>query len=815
MAQATPTIVDNTQKSNSTNSGGPYVGTIMNNIDPTCMGRVQVWIPELSSVPPTDSSGWITVSYVTPFYGTTNLKPSNAADVTTTTQSYGMWFVPPDIGVQVLVIFANQDLAKGFWFACVPKQLMNHMIPGIAQRNSTTTDGPDKNPITEYNKATIGTYNRQQEVYSDPEKAPPHLVQAAILEQQGLANDEARGPTTSSVRREIPTSVFGISTPGRVVSRLAPDPSYGAVEYLTVTGRTGGHQFVMDDGDLLGRNQGIRIRSSSGGMVLINDTIGSVYVINQNGSAWVELTANGRIDVYGKGSVSVHTEKDLNLTANNDVNILATRNFNVVAASINTEAVDQRHYGKAKFYTRSPDTMMESDTLTLIAKPNAGGGKATSAYGSGLTVQAQNGTMQFVDEYKTTAGKEITFETKTSFQVNATGLITLKSGGKLELDAAGGIWEAAKAGSGTIASFSQKVDDDFTGGDDDGDVHPVTGWTSSKNWYEGASTTVTALSKDDRTTKIVDIPKPFDSGIQQSHVPITPQHEPWPEHEISVNSSVAQAPEGTATGDSTQSNGAGVSFPADTTDIVSGSKNFALSETLANFLGEMKINFDSYREDVGSTASRGRYSTFPNGDPLINPNGYIGRYQLGMSALMKLGVTTTDTQSKTEATNSGNWTPTTAEILVTRFGGSAIFSVPDTPQKGPGSANGFLLDNALQDKCLLALTYSNYLALKAIGIITGSAEETAAERAGWLKVVMFMGLGARSGFAKFTPTMQLSANDIKTLTTDSKNLGNGAIGLYVTWKVLKKAPTYHNYKDVSGKTAYDYYLQGSRTQTGV
>lgn len=812
MTQAGPFFNDRTKKSNSLSNPGPYVATIMNNLDPTCMGRIQVWIPELSSMPAPDQSGWITVSYATPFYGVTNLTAKSSADITSTSQSYGMWFVPPDIGVQVLVMFANLDLARGFWFACVPSQLLNHMIPGIAQRSATNTASPDRDPITEYNKKTVGSFTKQAEVFSDPTKAPPHLIQTAILEQQGLAQDEARGPTTSTVRREAPSSVFGISTPGRILTRAAPTPEAGSTEFLTVTGRTGGHQFVMDDGDALGQNQGIRIRSSSGGMVLINDTIGSVYVINQNGSAWVEMTANGRIDVYGKGSVSVHSEKDLNLTANNDVNILATKNFNVVAANINTEAVEQRHYAKAKFYQRSPDMMMESDSLTLIAKPKSGGGETTSAYGSGLTVQAQQGSMEFDTLFKMSAGDNITFKTNTKFQVHAQGVITLKSDGKLELDAIGGMWEAAKAGTGTIASFTQKVDDDFTGGDNDGDVHPVTGWTASKNWYEGDSTPIEFAPVVPRTTGVVDIPKPFNSGIQQSHVPITPQHEPWTDHEISVSTSASSAPTGTKTGDALFSNGAGVAFPADTTNIVSGSKAFALSETLAQFMSDMAINFDTYREDVAATSSRGRYSTMPNGDPMINPNGYIGRYQLGMSLLKGLGVTTSDSQSKDAVLTASNWTPSTQELLCPRFGNAAIFSPPSTPQLGAGSANNFLLDTALQDKCLIASTYSNYLSLKALGIITGAADETNADRAGWLKAVMFMGLGNKQGFSKFAPGMQLTAEDVRKLTTDSNNLGNGAIGLYVHWKILKKSPAAHVFKDASGTTAYGYFAQGSKTQ---
>jgi hypothetical protein len=126
--------------------------------------------------------------------------------------------------------------------------------------------------------------------------------------------------------------------------------------------------------------------------------------------------------------------------------------------------------------------------------------------------------------------------------------------------------------------------------------------------------------------------------------------------------------------------------------------------------------------------------------------------------------------------------------------------------------DGFLLDTALQDKCLIALSYSNYLALKSVGIITGA--ETAAERAGWMKAVMFMGLGSKQGFAKLDANMQLSAENARKLTTDSTGLGNGAIGLFTAWKILKRSPDTHNFRDSSGASAYTYYTQGSKTQSG-
>mgnify|MGYP004173768169 CR=1 FL=1 len=55
----------------------------------------------------------------------------------------------------------------------------------------------------------------------DPSESNQPILLASLSEEdtkllidQGLANDNVRGNTTSSARRESPSQVFGISTPG-------------------------------------------------------------------------------------------------------------------------------------------------------------------------------------------------------------------------------------------------------------------------------------------------------------------------------------------------------------------------------------------------------------------------------------------------------------------------------------------------------------------------------------------------------------------------------------------------------------------------
>ena len=116
---------------------GPYIGIVKNNVDPTRQGRLDVWIKELSGE---ETGPYITVSYASPFFGSTIGKPGvdDPNSFGTESQTYGFWAVPPDLENQVLLIFVNGDTSRGYWFACINNAQTNHMVPGIARPSGTT-----------------------------------------------------------------------------------------------------------------------------------------------------------------------------------------------------------------------------------------------------------------------------------------------------------------------------------------------------------------------------------------------------------------------------------------------------------------------------------------------------------------------------------------------------------------------------------------------------------------------------------------------------------------------------------------------------
>jgi hypothetical protein len=313
----------------------PYIGIVKNNLDPTRSGRLQVWIPDLGGVED-DQLNWRTVSYSSPYMGyTTNENIADKADAfESVSHSYGMWMVPPDLGVHVIVLFMAGDPLRGYWISCVNPNLSHHMIPGLAGSPNAIGNKGAPAPVVEFNENV--RENVTNPAFYNLTK-PIHKIQAEILKVQGLDQDPIRGAISSSSQRETPSHVFGISTPGRALNDPADDLNYITKlnsdtlppEYYKVKSRKGGHTFVMDDGATLGQDQLVRLRTAKGHQILMHDSANTLYIAHADGTSWIELTGDGRVNVYSQGAFSVRSESDINLHSDKNININAANNINL------------------------------------------------------------------------------------------------------------------------------------------------------------------------------------------------------------------------------------------------------------------------------------------------------------------------------------------------------------------------------------------------------------------------------------------------------------------------------------------------------
>lgn len=386
------------------NSGnpGPFLARVVSHGDGKYMGSLQVELFNDVGRNLNATGSILQVKYLSPFYGVTGgqfLTENN--DYNGTQKSYGMWMVPPDIGTTVMVIFVNGDAAQGYWIGCVQDEYMNFMIPGLAATETTTTPNGKRQVVAEFNKKTNGKL-----VYSDQTQVPKpvHPFQQ-VLESQGLAIDDIRGITTSSARRELPSTVFGISTPGPVDRKTnAPTGRVGKRESRITDAfisRLGGTTFVMDDGDDnflrkshakdgppvyasvengengiadIPHNELVRIRTRTGHQILLHNSEDLIYIANARGTAWIELSSNGKIDIYAEDSVSIRTKKDFNFYANENINMECLGDFALkVGGTMGIEAG-----GDYSLLTENSNIQVNGEqniTVTSDYKLTIGGGK--------------------------------------------------------------------------------------------------------------------------------------------------------------------------------------------------------------------------------------------------------------------------------------------------------------------------------------------------------------------------------------------------------------------------------------------------------
>lgn len=340
-------------------SPGPYLAKVVSHLDPTYMGVLEVELLHESGNDSLEEGQLHYVQYLSPFVGQTSLAHvKNEDNYNNTQKSYGFWMIPPDPGVIVMCIFVDSDPKKGYWIGCAQDLNMNFMMPGNAATELAVAKNTSKKrvPVAEYNKI-VHEGTSENDLTKIKKPATP---QEKVLETQGLLEDDVRGITTSSARREVPSAVFGISTPGPI-DKKGPKGEYGKKQWRVkdkAVSRLLGSTFVMDDGDdkwerktapwegppeyadveaqetgLRDRphNELIRLRTRTGHQILLHNSEDLIYVGNSRGTTWIELTSDGKIDIYAGDSISIHSENDINLTADRDINLSAGRHVNTNA----------------------------------------------------------------------------------------------------------------------------------------------------------------------------------------------------------------------------------------------------------------------------------------------------------------------------------------------------------------------------------------------------------------------------------------------------------------------------------------------------
>lgn len=390
----------------------PVLGIVKNNIDNTHAGRIDVYIEDFGGSDPNDDSNWTTVNYMSPFFGSTPaVAGSDATDYgtyETNPSSYGMWFSPPDLGSTVVCIFINGDSNYGYYIGGILEPELLQMIPAIGSSDRIVPNAGEAAQTGGAPKLPVSNLNTNNKSITDSENflnesRPIHSYAAGIYQQQGLLRDPIRGPISSSALRESPSRVgWGISTPGRPIYQggykdedVLERGSEGSLEALQVISRRGGHSIVMDDGDIYGKDQLVRIRTIQGHQILMSDDGQTLQIIHSNGQSYVELGTEGTVDVYAMNSVNVRTQGDLNLHADNNININAKKDLNIAADNININAatnIGWRAGSNFSGYALGTYTIKVNGSMSMAANGEGSYASGGTMFVNGIKVNLNTGS---------------------------------------------------------------------------------------------------------------------------------------------------------------------------------------------------------------------------------------------------------------------------------------------------------------------------------------------------------------------------------------------------------------------------------------
>ena len=530
----------------------PVLAKVVSHADPAIMGALEVSI-ERPGAGNTDSAVQIMqVQMISPFFGSTSQEfiQNDPDNYNNTQKSYGMWFVPPDVGTTVLVIFINGDPARGYWYGCVPDENMNFSVPGLAATTinypdpdgTPFTDNPDRLPVAEFNTSI-----------HDPTVVPnttlinkPVHPFAKILDTQGLLVDDTRGITSSSARREAPSAVFGISTPGPT-DKTGPKGLIGKAESKanTFISRLGGTTFVMDDGDAafqrkttatdgppeyasvtdnetgipnIPHNELFRIRTRTGHQILFHNSEDLIYIGNARGTSWIEFSSDGKIDIYAEDSISVHTKQDMNFYAKRDINMEAGRNLNIkVTNEMHTEVlVDQ-----LLIVGHDQKIQIKNDTSTnVLGNVIVQSEKDVSVLTTGKINLHSNGDTNILSDHK------LTLNSATGFDLYTNGGLKLTSNGDTNISS-NGVMNHSSAGvmnlnaGPNIKATAGRIDLNSAG-------NPATPATPATPSVPPVPPPAENIPKPLSTASL---PDELGAEYTRSIMRRIPMHEPWPLHE--------------------------------------------------------------------------------------------------------------------------------------------------------------------------------------------------------------------------------------------------------------------------------------------
>ncbi len=309
------------------------VGTIVDTNDPMQWGRVRILVTTWGDSMHHDVEGLPWAMYVTPFGGQTSVGTRGAGiDQTDGGVAYGMWAIPK-VGAQAVVMSLDEEHTQRLFMGCVYDALSTNTLPHgrwiFDDHPALDNNKPKSKPYGPYS----GSDNLIQPLSNNLQLAFGGVTNS--LEWQTRAADYSASRVDVSYLQYTASNVQDdkgaqsaegwVSTQGYQTSRIDPNGSTGIMDknydshtYSITT--PGFHSFSMDDRM---ENCRVRLRTTSGHQILMDDTNERIYIATAKGNNWIEMDEAGNIDIFTTNKVSIRSAQEINMTSDKTIRMYA------------------------------------------------------------------------------------------------------------------------------------------------------------------------------------------------------------------------------------------------------------------------------------------------------------------------------------------------------------------------------------------------------------------------------------------------------------------------------------------------------------
>jgi len=409
------------------------IGIVVDNDDELQQGRLRVFCPAYNDDP--KKLLHIPMSaYVSPVGGVIAQNAYARGHIPGSESSvgavhYGFWAIP-EIGAHVLVACINGDSRRRVWMGCLPSHQETHTLGhGRFKHAGGTVNGP----LTSQGNPIQPTYSKLQEAFGGDIGSAEWKTRGAEYQISGIfdvpspdkdvyVDDDlvtiARNEDDSWVKGILGEHGYDWSGYKNLGSFLA-----SRVQSWTTPGF---HTISMDDRPF---NSRIRVRTTGGNQIILDDTNERIYFSTSGGKSWIEMDAAGNIDCYAERRMSFHAEKDLNFSAGESIRFKSDGYISMYAGITDAQEPLESQLNTGEIRIHAADNlnvMVEGELQGTVGEDLHGfvGGTTDITYGDDVNIGVEGGyglgalgniDLSASDVTFTIAGKGTTINVLTEF----------------------------------------------------------------------------------------------------------------------------------------------------------------------------------------------------------------------------------------------------------------------------------------------------------------------------------------------------------------------------------------------------------------